>query len=74
MNDGNVRYYLEALMSELKTEMKGLSDEIEGAHRKIDDWTDDLKYLKVHYTSLLNTAIAYGYEVEEDEEDMPENE
>ena len=56
-------------MSELKHDMKSLSDEIEAAQRKIDDWDKELQMLKIHYTSLLNTAIAYGYEVEDDEQD-----
>ena len=69
MNDGNIRYYLESFMSGLKADMKQLSDEIEGAQRKIDDWTKELQMFKIHYTSLLNTAIAYGSGIEEDEQD-----
>ena len=56
-------------MSELKHDMKSLSDEIEAAQRKIDDWDKEYQLLKVHYTSLLNTAIAYGSGIEEDEQD-----
>ena len=55
-------------MSELKHDMKSLSDEIEAAQRKIDDWDKELQMLKIHYTSLLNTAIAYGHKTSEEEQ------
>ena len=67
MNDGDIRYYLETEMAELKVSIKRLNDCIEGYSRNIDDAIKKIKNLRVHYTSLLNTAIAYGYEVEEDE-------
>ena len=69
MNDANTRWYLEQEMTKLKVFMKSLSNEIEAAHRHIDDWTKELGNTKVHYTSLLNTAIAYGSGIEEDEQD-----
>ena len=67
MNDGNVRYYLEQEMAELKAEIKMLNDNVEMYARNIDDTINKATNLRVHYTSLLNTAIAYGYEVDEDE-------
>ena len=69
MNDGNIRYYLEQEMADLKSQIKFLKDNIEGYNRQIDDTLKTIQSLKIHYTSLLNTAIAYGYEVEEDEQD-----
>jgi hypothetical protein len=67
MNDGNVRYYLEGEMAQLKNQIQMKEANLEGYSRRIDDCIKDLKNLRTHYTSLLNTAIAYGYEVEEDE-------
>ena len=69
MNDGNIRHYLEAEMAYLEAEIKMRNDMIEGWSRNIDDSIKVIKNLRVHYTSLLNTAIAYGHEVEEDESD-----
>ena len=69
MNDGNIRHYLFAEMADLKAEIKRLNDSIEGYSRNIDDTIKEIKNLRVHYTSLLNTAIAYGHEVEENEQD-----
>ena len=67
MNDGNIRFYLEREMAGIKTEIKILNDSIEGYSRNIDDAIKNITNLRVHYTSLLNTAIAYGHEVDEDE-------
>ena len=67
MNDGNIRHYLKNEMAEIKAEIKRLSDNIEGNCRRIDDCHKSIGNLRVHYTSLLNTAIAYGHEVDEDE-------
>ena len=78
MNDGNIRYYLETEMAELKAEIKMHNDMVEGWSRNIDDAIKNVKNLRVHYTSLLNTAIAYAqeagedYEVEEDEQEEVE--
>ena len=68
MNDGNIRHYLECEMSYLKNQIQMKEGQIEGAHRRIDDETKALKNLKIHYTSLLNTAIAYGYKTSEEEQ------
>lgn len=67
MNDGNILYYLQQEMEKLKSLIKMDEDNIEMHHRMIIDADKRLKSLRVHYTSLLNTAIAYGHEVEEDE-------
>ena len=69
MNDGNFRHYLQAEMADLKAEIKWLNDNIEGYSRSIDDTLKKINNLRVHYTSLLNTAIAYGHEVDEDEQE-----
>jgi len=55
-------------MNELKRAIQGKEYYIKGAERNIDDWHKEIQQLKVHYTSLLNTAIAYGYEVDEDDD------
>ena len=68
MNDGNIRYYLEHELSHLRWKIKGLEDAIEGKHKWIDDLNKEIKNLKVHYTSLLNTAIAYGHKTSEEEQ------
>ena len=68
MNDGNIRHYLETEMADLKARIKRLNDCVEGFSRNIDDAIKNITNLRIHYTSLLNTAIAYGHEVEEEEE------
>ena len=69
MNDGNIRHYLFAEMADLKSEIKMKNNMVEGWSRNIDDTIKEITNLRVHYTSLLNTAIAYGHEVEEDEQE-----
>jgi len=75
MNDGNVRdknilYYLGNRMSELQREIQECEWTVESANRRIDDMNKRIINLRAHYTSLLNTAIAYGYEVEEDDDQV----
>ena len=70
MNDGNVAYYLSNQMKEIENEIKQKESYIKGAENNIDDWHKKIRLLKIHYTSLLNTAIAYGYEVEEDDKQV----
>jgi predicted nucleic acid-binding Zn-ribbon protein len=50
---------LETQMKELHDEIKKLFQYIESNHRQISDHEDRIAVLKVHYTSLLNTALAY---------------
>ena len=69
MNDGNIKYYLETKMEELTEDIKRHEVYIKSSEECIDDNLKTIANLKVHYTSLLNTAIAYGHEVEEDEQD-----
>ena len=68
MNDGNIRQYLEFELSDLKAMIKSCNNDLEMYNRQIDDTLKRLRSLRVHYTSLLNTAISYGHEVEEDEQ------
>ena len=65
MNDGNIRHYLEIEMADLEARIKRLNDCVEGFSRNIDDAIKNITNLRIHYTSLLNTAIAYGHEVDE---------
>ena len=67
MNDGNIKHYLDCELAHLKSKIKNHEDGIEARLRQINDLEKELKNFKVHYTSLLNTAIAYGYEVEKDD-------
>ena len=52
-------------MEEIDREIKQREAFIKGAENNIDDWHKEINNLKVHYTSLLNTMIAYGDKVEE---------
>ena len=59
MNEANITYYLER-------ELKKLHDEIQSKHHSIHIFRGEIvnaqeriDILKVHYTSLLNTALAY---------------
>ena len=75
MNDGNIRHYLFAEMADLKAEIKKLNECVEAYSRSIDGAIKNITNLRVHYTSLLNTAIAYAkangdeYEVDENEQE-----
>ena len=69
MNDGNIRYYLKNEIADLEAEIKSRNNSIERWSRNIDDTIKEINNLRVHYTSLLNTSIAYGHEVEEDEQE-----
>ena len=69
MNDANIKWYLENKMQALSEEIEMKESFIRGAENNIDEWHKEIKNLRVHYTSLLNTAIAYGHEVEEDEQE-----
>ena len=65
MNDGNIRYYLEQQLRKLTMDISIRNQDIKGLERTIDDKLKEIANLKVHYTSLLNTALAYGLEREE---------
>ena len=69
MNESNTRYYLQCRLEELAKRIATLQSYIKGAERNIDDWHNEIANLKVHYTSLLNTALAYGLTEEQMEDD-----
>ena len=66
MNEANIRYYLTMELNKLRTEIEIKKNSIKSCERKIDDILQEIDNLKVHYTSLLNTAVAYGYKEEDD--------
>lgn len=70
MNEANILHYLTEEMERLKDEIRGKISLIENCNRRIDDNMKRIQKLKVHYTSLLNTAIAYGYEKDEQEDSV----
>ena len=65
MNDSNIRYYLEQELKRLTMNISIRNQDIRGFERQIDDKLKEIANLKVHYTSLLNTALAYGLDQEE---------
>ena len=65
MNESNIRYYLEQELKRLTMNISIRNQDIKGFERQIDDKLKEIANLKVHYTSLLNTALAYGLEREE---------
>ena len=66
MDDANVLYYLEQEMEQLTQSIKDKIRLVEENNRRIDDYMKEIAHLKIHYTSLLNTALAYGH-IEEDD-------
>jgi hypothetical protein len=70
MNDGNVRYYLEQELKRIATQIADNQRYVIQHERVIDDLLKITANLKVHYTSLLNTAIAYGLDKKEFEESL----
>ena len=69
MNESNIRYYLTCEMDDLKEKIKAKQSKIKEYECAMDDAHKEIANLKVHYTSLLNTAIAYGYEKEDEDID-----
>ena len=65
MNDGNIRYYLEKELKNLAIKISIRNQDIRSWEKSIDDHLKEIANLKVHYTSLLNTALAYGLERED---------
>ena len=60
MNDPSITWYLRQQISSLAREIKIKYQDIESWHRRIVDLEQSIIPLKVHYTSLLNTLLAYG--------------
>ena len=69
MNDGNIRAYLTVEMNKIKDDIEILKTYIKSNEQSIDDHLKRIQNLKIHYTSLLNTAIAYGCDIEDDEQE-----
>lgn len=65
MNDATIRYYLEQELKRLTINISVRQQDIKGFERQIDDKLKEIANLKVHYTSLLNTALAYGMDRKE---------
>jgi hypothetical protein len=70
MNEANVRYYLEQELKRLASIIADNQRTVQDKERAIDDLLKRIANLKVHYTSLLNTAIAYGLDKKEFEESL----
>ena len=78
MNDATVREFLKRKLDGIARDVKIIYQDIEGCNRSIDDKLEKIYLLKIHYTSLVNTALAYdlteeqmkdaGYEIIEPEE------
>ena len=60
MNDATVREFLKRKLDDIARNVKIRYQDIEGFERSIDDKVNEIHLLRVHYTSLLNSAIAYG--------------
>ena len=69
MNDGTVREFLRRKLDDIARDVKIRYQDIEGFNRQIDDKYKEIHLLKVHYTSLMNTALAYGLTEEQMRED-----
>ena len=65
MNDGNIRYYLQEQLRDISKKIEALQHINKIVEQNIDDRIKQIANLKVHYTSLLNTALAYGMDQEE---------
>ena len=65
MNDATVKHFLRRKLDTIARDIKIYNQDIEGLERRIADKHDEIHLLKVHYTSLLNTALAYGLTEEE---------
>ena len=59
MTNSNITWYLKKEMKSLNRKIITFESSIRGSEMHIDDMHKKIKELKVHYTSLLNTALAY---------------
>ena len=59
MNDATVREFLKRKLDGIARDVKIRYQDIEGYNKSIDDKLQEIHLLKIHYTSLLNTALAY---------------
>ena len=60
VNSANITYYLRKQIDALSRDIKIKYQDIESYHRRIHDAEKSIGPLRVHYTSLLNTLLAYG--------------
>ena len=60
MNDATIREFLKNKLDTLARDVKIANQDIRGLENAIDDKHNKILLLKIHYTSLLNTALAYG--------------
>ena len=65
MNDPSITWYLRKEISSLAREIKIKYQDMESFSRRIVDLEQSIAPLKVHYTSLLNTLLAYGQTVKD---------
>ncbi len=71
MTTANITWYLTKELKSLHRKIITYESSIRGSEQHIDDLHKKIKELKVHYTSLLNTAIAYeDFDKEEFEESL----
>ena len=60
MNDATIRQYLRSKIDRIARDVMIYYQDIKGLERQIQDKHDKIALLKVHYTSLINTMLAYG--------------
>ena len=69
MNDATIRDYLRNKLDGIARDVRMYLQDIKGLENMIQDKHDKIALLKVHYTSLLHTMLAYGYDEDQMKED-----
>ena len=59
MTDSNITWYLKDRMKTLHMKIITKEASIRSSEHHIDDMHKEIKNLKVHYASLINTVLAY---------------
>jgi hypothetical protein len=70
MNEANIQWYLSNEMRKINGSINANQQAIKALEQEIDDRLKTIANLKVHYTSLLNTALDYGLDKQEFEESL----
>lgn len=61
MNEANIVAHLRRRLDSIARAVKAGYQDIEGHNRRVVDVGEEIAILKIEYTSLLNTMLAYDY-------------
>ena len=62
MSEERIIWYLDRQIRELENKITGREITIKGMKQDLETYREDIKIWKIHYTSLMNTRLAYESE------------